>query len=175
MLSLYVEPDDVEVNHQTLHSLEINRVHVALLKSGTLINWTPAHSIRALCRFDKSTYAKVYDAIATLLIAKEEVYEIALEYERSLKPAAKYIEILAKLTNPDPVDAVVYLCPNHRILRSIREVFRSPLKKPVLVADHEHFVGDPVNAMLEWCYRETTMHSALVQIRQRSGTGTNGR
>jgi hypothetical protein len=174
MLSLYAEPDDSRTNHQVMHSLESNRIHIALIKSKTLLNWKPGHGIRILHRFDKSRYPKIYDAIATLIIEKE-IYEIGLEYERSLKPAKKYLEIQARLSNRDNVDAVVYVCPSTEILQSVREIFSGYLKKPVLVAKHEEFIAGPLNAMLDWSYRETTLHGALLEIRERSASAASDR
>ena len=168
MLSLYVAPDESNVKHQIPHSLELNRINIALMKSGALFAWTPAHAVRVLYRFDKSSYAKVYDAVTTLVI-DNEVYTVGVEYERSLKPAEKYVKILSQLSNQDQVDAVVYLCPNHMVLRSIRQVFGSFVKKPVLVADHELFIADVLDAPLDWCYRETTLRLALPQLCQRNG------
>jgi hypothetical protein len=167
-LCLYAEADGVRVSHQVAHSLELNRVHIALMKSGLLLHWTPSQDIRVLYRFDNSTYAKIYDAVAEV-VTDSGIYSIGIEYERSLKPAKKYEEILTKLSRKDGIDAVLYLCSSRPVFVSIRQVFGSFSKKAVLVTEQEAFVQDPVNATVEWCYRETTISSALARLPRRDG------
>jgi hypothetical protein len=166
MLSVYAQPDDSEENHQIPHSLELNRVHIALMKTGALVQWRPSHDIRILRQFDNTSYAKVYDATATLVI-DSEVHEIGIEYERSLKRAVKYQGILTNLGNQDNVQAVVYLCPSYEILRSLREVFSSFVRKPVLVAEHGQFIANPLDAPLDWQYVNTTLRNVLEELQCR--------
>jgi hypothetical protein len=166
MLSLYAQPDGSEENHQLPHSLELNRVHIALMKTDALAQWRPSHHIRILRQFDNASYAKVYDATAALVI-DSRVHEIGIEYERSLKRAVKYERILTSLCNKDNVQAVVYLCPSYEILRSLREVFSGFVRKPVLVAEHHQFIANPLDAPLEWQYASTTLRNVLEELRRR--------
>jgi hypothetical protein len=166
MLSLYAQPDDCEGNQQIPHSLELNRIRIALIRTDTLVQWRSSHDIHVVRKFDNSVYAKVYDATATLVI-DSGVHEIGIEYERSLKGTRNYESILSSLSNKDSVHAVVYLCPSYEILRSMREVFSGPLRKPVLIAEHERFIANPLDAPLEQRYLSTTLRRVLEEVRRR--------
>ena len=100
--------NDVDVKHQIPHSLELNRVRIALIRCGTLVWWFPDSAIRVLHRAGQRDYAKIYDAVATMML-DGQVCEIGIEYERSLKAVERYEEAAAKIEEDRRVQAVVYL------------------------------------------------------------------
>ncbi|MBV9083005.1 MAG: hypothetical protein JOZ62_10035, partial [Acidobacteriaceae bacterium] len=72
-LSLGADNDDgeIKIKHHIPHSLEINRIRIAMLRSGTLVRWTPGAWIRLLLRAGQKRYAKVYDAVAAVMVHGE--------------------------------------------------------------------------------------------------------
>jgi len=161
-LSLAYDRDDPESEHFIPHALELNRVWISLLRSGILSRWLPDSAIRVLRRAGSQEYGKVYDAVATLREGYE-LCKIGIEYERSLKTIDKYQEIGSKLADERGVHAVLYLCPNNDILRTITDVFfRS--KKPVIAALMEDFVANPLGGRAEVNLLTTTFQAELQKI-----------
>jgi hypothetical protein len=154
---------DEDVKHQIPHSLEVNRVRIALMRSGTLIRWMPESTLRVLYRAGQRNYAKIYDAVATVML-DGEICEIGLEYERSLKAVERYREAASRIEDEHRVDAVVYLCPSNNTFTTISDVFfRS--HKTVLVAMMEEFVRDPLDGHAELRMLATSLRQELRQTR----------
>lgn len=110
----YVETDGggpVSEASQLLHDLELNNIHLSLLKSGVLCNWTPQARLHAIVSRGFAAYQKAYDAVAEVMLPGESGLRgrIALEYERTLKDAARYREIGALLESEQNVDLILYL------------------------------------------------------------------
>jgi len=63
---------------QVPHALEVNSIRLALMRTLKLRDWIPESYIRAVNLVPTSAYAKVYDAIATMLIADNEI-EFAID------------------------------------------------------------------------------------------------
>jgi hypothetical protein len=161
-LSLAFDRDDPESEHYIPHALELNRVWIALLRSGALSRWLPDSAIRVLRRAGNQEYAKVYDAVVTLREGGE-LCKIGIEYERSLKAIEKYREIASKLTDERGVQAILYLCPSNDVLRTIADVFfRS--KKTVMVALMEEFVASPIDGRAEVNLLTTSLGAELRKI-----------
>ena len=160
--SLASDRDEPESEHFIPHALELNRIWISLLRSGMLSRWLPDSAIRVLRRAGNQEYAKVYDAVATLREGYE-LCKIGIEYERSLKTIDKYQEIGSKLADERGVQAVLYLCPNNEILRTITDVFfRS--RKTVIVALMEDFVANPLGGRAEVNLLTTTFQAELRKI-----------
>jgi hypothetical protein len=154
---------DEDVKHQIPHSLEVNRVRIALMRSGTLIRWMPESTLRVLYRAGQRNYAKIYDAVATVML-DGEICEIGLEYERSLKAVERYREAASRIEDEHRVDAVVYLCPSNNTFTTISDVFfRS--HKTVLVAMMEEFVRDPLDGHAELRMLATSLRQELRKTR----------
>jgi hypothetical protein len=125
-----------------LHSVELNEIHLTMLRSGVLIRWVPAIEIRSQNELTGFGYAKDYDAIVTVRSDKVEA-RFALEYERSPKAAKFYRAIAAGIAREQDVDYILYLAPNYDLLRFVSSFFMNA-KRPVyfgLVRDwHEQLL-----------------------------------
>jgi hypothetical protein len=73
--------------------LELNRIRLALERSGTLALWVPETFIRVVNLSPTFCYAKVYDAMATVDLCNKVWAEFAIEDERTLKTEQKYAKI----------------------------------------------------------------------------------
>ena len=165
-LSLAFDRDEPETTHHIPHSLEMNRIRIALLRACTVARWLPDSAIRVLRKAGDQDYAKVYDAVATLVISSE-VYRIGIEYERSLKAIERYQEIASKLADERGVQAVLYLCPNHETLTTISHVFFRATKT-VIVAMMEDFVANPLDGRAQVNVLTTSLRTELQRISQQT-------
>src|SRR5260370_1291695 len=75
-----------------LHSLDLNDVHLTLIRSGELIRWKSELEILCLNELTGSGYAKDYDAVITIHSDGAES-TFALEYERHPKAANRYWQL----------------------------------------------------------------------------------
>lgn len=109
---------------QVAHSLEINNIHLSLLRAGLLARWVPEIQLRSRNASMGIVNGKVYDAIATVRLEDQDA-TFALEYERTAKSEEDYGDILAKLDVEDRVERFLYLAPSDDVLRFVSWQFRN--------------------------------------------------
>jgi hypothetical protein len=97
------------------HSLELNEIHLALKRSGTLVYWMPETEIRSRNDLTPNGYWKYYDAIVTVRLAGQDC-KFALEYERTPKAARHYLAIRERIEQETSIAHFLYLVPNHDLL-----------------------------------------------------------
>src|SRR5437870_8211383 len=78
------------------HSLELNELHLSLIRQGVLADWKPEFAIRSKNELTNDGYAKDYDAIVTVRI-NERTASFALDYERTPKNTKDYVRIRSLL------------------------------------------------------------------------------
>jgi hypothetical protein len=169
-VALMYDRGNADVKHQIPHSLEVNRVRIGLMRSGALIRWMPESTLRVLYRAGQRNYAKIYDAIATIIL-DGEIYEIGIEYERSLKAVERYQDTAAKIDDERSVHAVVYLCPSINTFTAISDAFFHS-RKTVLVAMMEEFVGNPLDGRADLRMLTTSLRQELHKTREQT-TGSD--
>lgn len=160
-LSAYVEREN-DVNHHLTHTLELNRAHIALLKVDSQLRWTPARAVRAINKSGFRPYAKTYDAVAGVMV-HYHLFEIAVEYERTLKASEKYEELIARLETETRADLVLYLFSDEQIGAHLQWMFRNTRKEIVLVQLQE-FVRNPLAAPAMCRYLPTTLGDTLRRL-----------
>jgi len=107
---------------QIPHSLELNEIHLALKRSGSLIYWMAEPAIRS--RSDlASGYWKYYDAVVTVRSAGCD-YKFALEYERTPKAARHYVAIRERIEHESAITHFLYLAPNYDLLGFVADKLR---------------------------------------------------
>src|SRR5574337_494253 len=74
-------PNRNGIDPGALHAVELNEIHLTLLRSGLWSRWIPAIEIRSQNELTRFGYAKDYDAIVTVHTDTGEE-RFALEYER---------------------------------------------------------------------------------------------
>jgi hypothetical protein len=117
------------VEPSALHAIELNEIHLTVLRSGLLVRWIPAIEIRSQNELTRFGYAKDYDAIVTVHTDTGEE-RFALEYERTPKAAKFYRAIAASFAHEHHVDRILYLAPNYDLLRFVSTFFMNG-KRPV--------------------------------------------
>jgi len=129
-----------------LHALELNDLHLSLLRVEPVVRWTYATDIRSQNELTRLGYAKDYDAVIILGCGGQDV-RLALEYERTPKAAKQYDDIAACLGREVQIDCLLYVMPNYDLLHFVSSFFaRASL--PVyfgLARDwHAHLLQMPV-------------------------------
>src|SRR4051794_38947638 len=97
------------------HSLELNEIHLALKRSGTLVHWMPETEIRSRNDLTPNGYWKYYDAVVTVRLSGQDC-KFALEYERTPKAERQYSVIRQRLEQETSIAHFLYLAPNHDVL-----------------------------------------------------------
>ena len=102
--------------------LEVNSIRLALMRTRQLQDWISESRIRAVNLVRTNAYAKVYDAIATVLVDHNEV-EFGIECERTLKIQAKYQRIREAIESERRLNAFLYLVPSYQLLYALQQAF----------------------------------------------------
>ena len=97
------------------HSLELNEIHLALKRTGTLVYWTPETEIRSRNDLTTAGYWKYYDAVVVVRIAGHDC-RFALEYERTPKAACQYLSVRQRIEQEMSIAHFLYLMPNYDLL-----------------------------------------------------------
>ncbi len=114
----FVQPTQGRSDHMRSflhHSLEVNEIHLALKRSGSLVHWIAETEIRSRNDLTSHGYWKYYDAVVVVRIGGHDV-KFALEYERTPKAARHYFDIRQRIEQEVSVDHFLYLVPNHDLL-----------------------------------------------------------
>jgi hypothetical protein len=116
--------DRVEaVSGHVQHALELNEIHLALKRTGSLVRWTPESDIRSRNELTGIGYVKDYDATVEVRIDGHE-HRFALEYERTPKAKARYTAIGMRIEAETEFRHFLYIAPNLDLLAFLRERFR---------------------------------------------------
>jgi hypothetical protein len=128
------------------HSLELNELHLALLRTGVIGTWQSELEIRSLNEFTGYGFSKDYDAVVKVE-RDGRTCKFALEYERSPKTPEKYARVRQALEKERQVDCVVYVMPTYPLLSYVATFFER-CAMPVYFALSEDFqknaLGTPV-------------------------------
>jgi hypothetical protein len=119
------------------HALDLNDIHLALLRSGALRRWMSEIEVRSRNELTECGYAKDYDAVLTLHIGKDQL-QLALEYERYAKGRNRYLEIAAAIQRERRVDVFLYLFPDYELLLFVRGFFER-VRCPVYFGIYSEF------------------------------------
>lgn len=138
--------DAEKANRTALHAIALNEIQLTALRAGLLIRWMGSTEIRSQNELTAFGFAKDYDAIVTI---RTDIGErrLALEYERTLKPARRYRVIAGSIRQEVQVNRLLYLVANYDILRFVSGFFTNT-EYPVffgLLADwHSRLLEMPV-------------------------------
>ncbi len=106
-------------DHATVcHALEINAIRLALLAQGQLVEWKTEMQVGSYNMVAEQPYQKDYDALVTMSVG-DQLYDFALEYERTLKSSKRYERILEALEAEHQVDCILYLTADPVLLRTL--------------------------------------------------------
>src|SRR6266849_5961834 len=100
---------------QAFHSLELNRIQLALAQANLLAGWQSEVEVASFNTISRSPYEKDYDAIVDVWVGDERA-RFALEYERTLKSSKQYERVRAALQAERQVACVLYLTSGMEVL-----------------------------------------------------------
>ena len=100
---------------QVFHSLELNRIQLALVTQNLLANWQSEIEVASFNTISGSPYQKDYDAIVDVWIGDQKA-RFALEYEHSLKSYRQYDRIRDALQAERRVGCILYLTSGMEVL-----------------------------------------------------------
>jgi hypothetical protein len=109
---------------QVAHALELNNIHLSLLRAGLLVRWVPEIQVRSRNSMMNFASAKDYDAVVTIRLEDRDV-TFALEYERSAKSERQYAGISKKIESETDFDRFLYLASSEEVLRCVSWQFRN--------------------------------------------------
>jgi hypothetical protein len=100
---------------QVFHSLELNRIQLALARRNVLANWQSEIEVASHNTISCAPYGKDYDAIVDVWIG-EKTARFALEYERCLKSYRHYDRIREALQAEQQVGCILFLTSGMEVL-----------------------------------------------------------
>ena len=118
------KPSRNEKELQVAHSLELNSIHLSLLRTGLLARWVPEIQVRSRNASMGFVNGKIYDAIVTVRLEEHDA-TFALEYERTAKSEEQYIDVLNRFEAEDGLDRFLYLAPSENVLKFVSWQFRN--------------------------------------------------
>ena len=104
------------------HSLELNELHLSLVRQSVLEEWKPEIAIRSKNELTAHGYVKDYDAIVTVRVDGRTA-SFALEYERTPKKPTDYLRIRRLLEQEDRLRHFLYIVPNRDLASFILDCF----------------------------------------------------
>ncbi len=109
-------------DHTVLHSLDLNEIHLKLMRAGELRRWKSELEILCLNELTGFGYAKDYDAIVTVDCGGRDA-TFALEYERQPKAPNRYRQVRQALEKERHVASFLYLTPSYELLSFVAGFF----------------------------------------------------
>lgn len=100
---------------QVFHSLELNRIQLALARQNVLANWQSEVEVASFNTISCAPYEKDYDAIVDVWIG-DKIARFALEYERCLKSYRHYDRIRAALQAERQVGWILFLTSGMEVM-----------------------------------------------------------
>jgi hypothetical protein len=156
------KPGRNEKELQVAHSLELNNIHLSLLRTGLLARWVPEIQVRSRNISMGVVNGKVYDAIVTVRLDDREG-TFALEYERTAKSEEQYGDVLNKFESEENLDHFLYLASTEDVLKLVSWQFRNS-KRCVcfgLLADWYRRLLD--TEVFDWkCHQYRPFRTALI-------------
>jgi hypothetical protein len=137
------------------HSLELNEIHLALKRSGSLVHWMSEPAIRSRNDFAGGGFWKYYDAVVVVHLAGRDC-KFALEYERTPKAARHYGFIRERLEQETAIAHFLYLVPNYDLLEFIAERL-SQCRRAVYIGLFRDFLQQTLGLPV----RRTGSHASL--------------
>jgi hypothetical protein len=161
-LTTGAKPDRNDKELQAAHSLELNNIHLSLLRADLLVRWVPEIQVRSRHLSMGLRNGKVYDAIVTVRLDNRDA-TFALEYERTAKSKEEYADVLNKFDSEEGLDHFLYLASNEDLLKFVSWQFRNGKRNVCfgLLADwYSHLLDTEV---FDWkCHQYRPFRTALI-------------
>ena len=129
-----LNPEMPNIHHlgKVRHCLELNDIRLTLLRHKLLNYWLSDLEVCSENLLTEDIYVKDYDALVGLTLGTSAL-QCAIEYERSTKSAARYVDIRRQLAQETMVHAVIYIVKGVERILSIVERLSSPTSRVLFV------------------------------------------
>jgi hypothetical protein len=121
---LHSKTEHLPHRSQVFHSLELNRIQLALANQNLLANWQSEIEVASFNTVSCSPYQKDYDAIVDVWIGDRRA-RFALEYEHSLKSYRQYERIKDALQAERQIGCILYLTSGIEMLLHLVQELQS--------------------------------------------------
>ena len=161
-LTTPAKPERNDKELQVAHSLELNNIHLSLLRAGLLVRWVPEIQLRSRNLSMGVRNGKVYDAIVTVRLDTRGA-TFALEYERTAKSEGLYAEVRYKFEAEQDLDHFLYLASTEDVLKFVSWQFRNSKRNVCfgLLADWYRRLLD--TEVFDWtCHQYRPLRTALM-------------
>ena len=154
------------------HSLELNEIHLALKRTGSLVYWMPETEIRSRNDLTSQGYWKYYDAVVVVRLAGRDC-KFALEYERTPKAARHYFDIRQRIEQEASIAHFLYLVPNYDLLWFVADKL-SECRRAVYVGLLREFLQQTLMSSVRrtGSPASVTLNSILTQGKEAQRTGS---
>lgn len=142
------KPSEGDGANDVLHAVEINNIHLSLLRARIPARWIPTTEVRSINELSGLPYVKIYDAVVEFSLNGSSK-KVALEYERSRKAKTDYAGIARDTVLEQRVTLILYLVANYDLLKFLSHEFRGISRHVVfgLVREwHHRLLEMPVTA-----------------------------
>ncbi len=155
------------------HSLELNEIHLALLKREILVSWQSDLETRSLNELTGHGYAKDYDAVVKVE-HEGRGYQFAIEYERTVKARERYISVRRAIEKERDLGCILYLTPAYSLLICVADAFAG-CKAPVFFALADEFRKDLLETKVidSRLMRSFSLYAAL-EVNSRAASDDSG-
>ena len=135
---------------QAPHFLELIEIRRSFRKTGILQHWQTDRELSSLNYVLGNPLVKDYDALAEITWGQKAL-RLAVEYERTLKTAARYQEIAKGIRDEDQVSAILYLTPTPDLVFTLSAAFKKPELPMLFTASRRfHSTGLYTSVMFLW-------------------------
>jgi hypothetical protein len=143
LLSLTSESRVLPSETQAAHFLELGEIRGALRRAGILEKWIGDPELKSLNLVLDTPLAKDYDAVADLTIGSKRRLTVAIEFERSVKRATRYREIVERISEETQIDMLLYLTASVEIVYQLKAILIE-MAFPIALGASKQFCFDPM-------------------------------
>jgi hypothetical protein len=116
------KPSEGDGANDVLHAVELNNIHLSLLRAHMPARWIPTTEVRSINELSGLPYVKIYDAVVDFSLNGTSK-KVALEYERSRKAKTNYADIARDTVAEQRVALILYLVANYDLLKFLTHEF----------------------------------------------------
>jgi hypothetical protein len=173
LISLTSDSRSLPNESQAAHFLELGEIRSALRGRGLLEKWISDVELKSLNLVLDSPLAKDYDAVADLNLGVGGRLSVGLEYERSIKTAARYGEIVGEIKEEKQIDMLLFLTASQDLVYQLKGIL-GDMEFPIGVISSRVFCKDPLGVKMHNTLTETTKLS-LLEMSSMLDQGTTNR
>jgi len=144
LVSVSSETGHLLHSSQIFHALELVNIRLALARNGSLRSWKSEVEVASRNLVYSVGSAKDFDALAEIE-HDEQIYTVGIEYERTVKAAARYADIRESLSRDRSAEMVLSLASSYDVLHVLAVELRGTSKQ-IGFTTSDQFCGDPFSA-----------------------------